>query len=333
MNFRPGGFIVGVFFLVPATRAAAQGLAYSAPSECPPGEEVVARLRERTGREPAARVHIRKFGGRYAALVSLGNDPDASRTMIGDTCDGVVEAALLVLAMAPSGDEPEPPKDAPPEPPPVVPPATAPPPDRSAESHHQARHSLPFGVATGLMLGADAFSEGRWAFAFGSSIAFEWRRGALDVAWLKPRLALGTSTTLDMTMRSPFATSDYSRVMGFVEACPTSHEIGQVVRVALRPCARLTGSLVSLETTSLIDPNTFGGGSFKTGTWSTAGVLGRLRFSFDAPPWASDGAVFLEVFGGGDLTLTADRFRMLGRPPIGPDAAVASFGLVTGTSW
>lgn len=332
MNFRSGGFIFGVVLLLPATRAAAQGLVYTAPSECPSEEAVVGRLRERTGRGSSARVRIRKSGGRYAALVSFGNDPDASRTMIGDTCEGVVEAALLVVAMAPSDDQPEPPAAAPPDPLPVAP-SAAPPPDRGAESRHAARPSLPFGVATGMILGADAFTEGRWAFAFGSSVAFEWRRGVLDVAWLKPRLALGASATRDMTMRSPFATSDYSRAMGFVEACPTSHEIGRFVRLSLRPCARLTGSLVSLETTSLIDPNTFGGGSSKTGTWSTAGVLGRLRFSFDAPPWASEGAVFLEVFGGGDFTLTADRFRMLGRSPIGPDAAVASFGLVSGTSW
>ena len=335
MNSRVAGFLLGLgaFLLLPATRAEAQGLTYSAPAECPSEESVVARLRERTGRDSSARLHIKESGGRYAALVSFENDPDASRTMMGDTCEGVVEAALLVLAMTSSGDEAEASKSMPPEPP-LVQPAATPPRDRGVESRPETKHSLPFAVATGLTLAADAFSEGRWTFDVGASVALEWRRGALDVPWLKPRLALGASATpIDMTITSPFATSDYSRLLGFVEACPTSHEIGHSVRVSFRPCGRVTGSWVSLETTSLIDPDTIGGGSFKTGTWSTAGALGRLRFSFDASQKSGGRGFFVEISGGVDFTLTADRFRMRGRSPIGPDAAVASFGLVTGTSW
>ncbi|MBS2017444.1 MAG: hypothetical protein JST00_31465 [Deltaproteobacteria bacterium] len=254
-------------------------------------------------------------------------DPEASRTMSGETCEGVVEAALLVLAMSASGDDAEPPKVEPPEPPPIQPAAPAQP-DRDLEPRPEAKPPRPFEVATGMTFAADAFSEGRWSFDVGASIALEWRRGALNVAWLKPRVALGASATpFDVTIPSPFATSDYARLMGFIEGCPTSHEIGQSVHVSFRPCGRITGSLISLETTSLIDPNTIGGGSFKTGTWSTAGALGRLRFNYGSH------APFLELFGGVDFTLTADRFRVLGSEPIGPDAAVAFFGLVAGTSW
>ena len=335
MSFRLGGFLLGAFLVFPATRADAHDLTYVAPAECPSEASVVGRLRERSERDGSARLHIERSGSGYSALVSSGDDPEFSRTMTGDTCEGVVEAALLVLAMTSSADEIEAPKGVPPEPP--VAPAVAPAPDRADQSRRETEHALPFAVATGLTFAADAFSEGRWSFDLGLSVAFEWRRGALDVSWLKPRLAVGASSTpLDLTIRSPLATSEYSRLMGFVEACPTSHEIGQSVRLAFRPCGRVTGSLVSLETTSLIDPDTIGGGSFKTGTLSTAGALGRLRLSFAGPNnrgKASARIPFVEIFGGVDFTLTADRFRMLGRSPIGPDDVVASVGLVTGTSW
>jgi hypothetical protein len=129
--------------------------------------------------------------------------------MTGDTCEGVVEATLLVLAMSSTDNESVAPKTVLSAPPPVTP-LAAPSPSRAIESPSGAKHSLPFAVASGLTLAAHAFSEGRWAFDVGMSVAFEWRRGAFGSPWLKPRVALGASgTPFHLTIRSPFATCDY----------------------------------------------------------------------------------------------------------------------------
>jgi hypothetical protein len=323
-----------LFLSLPAARAEARGLTYSAPAECPSEEAVVARLRERTGRESSARVLIRESGGRYAAIVSFAGEPDASRTMVGDTCEGVLEAALLVVAMNAPVEAADAPAPDPPAPAPTAPQA-APPPDHVVEARPEKTRAARFGVAIASTFAADALSEGRFTGSIGVSVALEWRRGVGDVSWLRPRLALGAGFPLGHTnITSPFAKSEYSRLMGFVEACPTSHEIGASIRLSFRPCGRVTGSLISLSTTSRVDPNTFGGGSFKSGTWSSAGALGRLRVAFDARGKPNEGVVgFVEIYGGVDVTLTADRFRMLGRSSIGPDATVASFGLAFGTVW
>lgn len=96
--------------LIPTT-AAAGDLRYEAPESCPTRVEVQKRLDERAPKAGAVDLTIRSAGadGGFIGNEVVGADADAvHRQFESQTCEGVVEAALLVAALArPAPDAPK----------------------------------------------------------------------------------------------------------------------------------------------------------------------------------------------------------------------------------
>lgn len=133
-------------------------LTWNAPAECPQGAAAQARVRRLAGAAQAqgtaalvASVTIAKLAeGRWSATLQLGT---STRVLDGESCEGVADAAIVILAMAvdpESAPELEPAPEAEPEPAPLAaepepsPPApTAPAPAAPAVSAPAAVERVP----------------------------------------------------------------------------------------------------------------------------------------------------------------------------------------------
>lgn len=84
----------------PHAAAAAPGLLWQAPSECPRAEEVTAAVAELLARPPrwdSVRVELSHTGSRWRARLVT---PEGERRFEGESCQAVTDAVTVVLALA-----------------------------------------------------------------------------------------------------------------------------------------------------------------------------------------------------------------------------------------
>lgn len=141
--------------LAPRLASAKVPLVYRAPSSCPPTDALVARLDSRVGPEALRTTHfaleVTEAEGAYAARLEWGDG--APRRFTGATCDEVLEAVTVIVALSYQTDaarEASAPVPAPPPPSDV--PAT-PTPDVHTEPPWPARARFSSGAGGGTFIG------------------------------------------------------------------------------------------------------------------------------------------------------------------------------------
>ena len=307
--------------------AAAQtqaALEYRAPASCPTDATFVAEV---TARMPRLRRVESEGAPRFVVEVTplddgyrgelTSRDPDgttSTREVSADTCEEVVGALALVLALA---IDLRAPPDAPAETPLAVAPTEEPVPEPRAPAVAEAlAPSTPaarsrFGGGTGLA------STGGIAPAalLGPAIFVEATFG-LGPA-LRPTLRLGAQRAGSGAIEAPNGGSArLTWTVGTLDACPvTWTPAGD--RLELSPCARLDAGVLVGSGANVAHPRD------STQAWLDAGLIARAEWAFARP-------LFADLEGGAVVMVTRPRFHFdapdvpIRQPaPVGGVAAVA----------
>ena len=229
----------------------------------------------------AIEVRVANGTGRVDAVMIVqrqGSLP-VTRAVTGISCDEVLEATALIIAVlmsehAPAAAPPTPPPVAAPSPvsPPLPPSASPPPRPPRWRFGGGAAAWIATGIAPGWLPGAEAFlglsREGRgWAPAFRAGLRQAWRSG----------------------VDAPDGTASFQLTAGTVSACPVGWAPSEQ-RVAIRPC--LLASVGSLQAT---------GARSERHPWWGAGAGARLEAKLHR-------AVSFEVQAGLELSGAKRRF-------------------------
>ncbi|HEY8075371.1 MAG TPA: hypothetical protein VIF62_14705 [Labilithrix sp.] len=259
--------------------AGARELAYSAPAECPTQSEVASRIDASAPPGRSASIAIRQEKDGYRGVVTVG---ETTRTMQARTCDAVVDALSLVVAL-----DVTPAPAAPTEPEAV---GTAPPArDAVQPPHREDRRSLdlyPGILATGTgypsrgaLIGASAFFE----------------IGLPGPTWYQPSGRFLLSRTLSQRESTTAQSFSFRLTTVALEPCPlgVGTESG-----ALRISACGRAEVGAVE----VDPFSNNG---TTRTWAAMGGIVRARVAF-----ATIDRTKLTLDGGGGIVapLVRDRF-------------------------
>lgn len=190
---------VAVALVCPAALAEPLALTWNAPAECPQVAAAEARVRRLAGAAPTAEaaelvasVTIAKTAeNRWSATLTLGA---STRVLDGESCEGVAEAAIVILAMAMEPQsarqpQPEPANVAEPEPEPAAtaPVAAAPAPPAAERVSEAAAASVSAPRAEAAPWGASLRSFGEWGMLPAPSVGGV---VAVHAAWGSHRVEL-----------------------------------------------------------------------------------------------------------------------------------------------
>jgi hypothetical protein len=291
---------VEVLALALAGRAAAQDsamrLAYQAPAGCPDVDAFTAEVRARAprasmlaGRRFEVTVHANTtassaatpFEGRVVIADESGVTP--SRAVRGDTCEDVVRALALAVAMTidPVDDEPAPPRAV------LAPPAPTAPPSREASPVDRASPSKPverLHLSVGLKAGAESAVGPLLAPAAGIYG---------DVAGPRASLRVGAARSVSPLIERGAGSARFARTTMTLDGCPYRWRAASTL--SLVPCATFEiGSLTS-DGQATINPES------RARLWVAAGLAGRLV-------WEAFGPIVFELEGRASAPFTRDRF-------------------------
>lgn len=273
----------GLTVLLVGRTSSAREVAYRAPAGCPGIDAVLPRLDEPDDDRPV-KIVIEERPEGFHGEVLVGDGPrGVSRSVDGASCEGVLEALVLVAAIAPPAS---PEAAAPPAPPPAPsepPPAPAEPPEplpapATWEDGGAIRGSVAFGVGAANY----AAVVGTTQFSFGA-----------DVQRMFGSRIYQPSLTANVLFNSggSFGRSGFRSGYGVnVELCPAGFGLGKVVR--LSACGSYTTATVGTQRWTLATAD---------GRWSAAGLMIHGRFNMIRK---TRYAVFADVGAGMEWNLT-----------------------------
>jgi hypothetical protein len=293
----------------PAFAQHAARVEYSVDATCPGQDDFLARVRARTDRlerttpddeaTPVYRVSATVTeGAAHGRLEMVDPSGISARDVDGVTCEDVVDALALVLALAidpnassaPIAPALAPPADALPAAAPPIAPAPVPP---RLHVSGAAAGELTGGIAPKVLLGPTFYVEVDWlredaagspesGRAVGPSLQV---RPIVDV-----RLALSLAST--STTSSTVGSADFSWTVGRAEVCPVGAFWGTV---AAMPCVRFDAGVLGATGRGVDVPST------KSRPWLAAGALARVRWTIARP-------IFVEVDGAVLAPIVRDHF-------------------------
>lgn len=250
--------------------AMAREVDYRAPESCPRVETVLSRLDDPDDDRPVRIVIDERPDGFHGDVLVGDGARGVHRSVDGSSCDGVLEALVLVAAIAPP-TSPEVPAPSAPPPPPAAP-SPAPSPTETWEDGPAVRGSVGFGVGAANY----AAAVGTTQLSFG----IEGQR-VFGARIYQPSL----TTSLVLASGGSFGRSGFRSGAGVnVELCPAGFGLGKVVR--LSACGFYTFATVGAQ-----------GGTLATadGSWNAAGFMVHGRFNLLR---ARHYAVFADVGAG-----------------------------------
>jgi hypothetical protein len=271
-------------------------LVYRAPAGCPDSEAFTAEVRARAPRSfdlgaravevtvtssQAASPGAAAFEGRVVITDEEGVTP--SRAVHGDTCEEVVRALALAVAMtiepAESGPAPARAGVAPPRPAAATPSAAAPPADEGATPPRERLR-----VAAGLRGGAESAVGPLLAPTLGVYV---------DLALGRASLRVGAARAVSPIVERGAGSARFARTTAIVDGCWPS--LRAAASLSLAPCATFElGSLTS-DGQATVDAES------SSRVWAAAGLAGRLA-------WEPFGPLVLELEARATAPLTRDRF-------------------------
>jgi hypothetical protein len=315
-------------------------LSYFASEGCPDQAAFIARVRVRTtkaqlvpagtgaGEGRAFDVEVDAGHPAYGRL-TVGNPehPEGTRRVQAETCEDVVDALALMVALAidprvpasAATSSPPTPEAGPPSvaeatvPPPVAPAVTGPRLDpnrtsvaraaledspRGRSSDGNAQHVLMAGLDATLDVGVSPVT------LVGLSASVGWQsRGA---APFSPALRAALDRAQSATLSLPKGTAAFTWTVGRLDACPVA---GVLHSFRITACARIEVGMLDVAGGDIVGAQT------KHRLWLSSGAFARGEWTFFEP-------LFLNVEAGANVRVTNDRFYFL------PDTTVYQVPLV-----
>jgi hypothetical protein len=298
---------------------------YRSSDGCPDRTTFIARVRARTtraeftnpgtGAREGSVFDVEVDAGPPAyGRVTVGDPhrPDGTRRVQADTCDEVVDALALVVALAIDPSPPSAPlapvDGGPPAPEaavslPVAPPVPSPPvearatptargaTEESRPPSAPARHTPPVGLSAGLDAAADVGVAP--ATLVGLSVYAGWQ--STSTTLVSPAFRLAFDRAQSGTLSAPGGTAAFTWTVGRLDACPFARG-SHGLRV--RACARVESGALEVAGGDIVAAQT------KTRFWLATGALARGQWTFFEP-------LFLNVEAGANVRATSDRFFYL----------------------
>lgn len=307
--------------------AAARTLDYRAPEGCPSQLEVARRVDARApeGRDVQLDVRAEKDG--YVGQVSIGDGEHRLVRSIGArTCDAVVEALVLVVAL--DREEAEHSTEEPPSKPPPTPthredspwPTPRTPPDvETTSSALPSRSGVTGGVGVDVVV--TDFANGKPLSGLAPFLEIASSAGFVGWRWLgiSARASLLWSTSSSFAERNGVQ-SDFSFLGGALDGCLGSRW-GKGFDAAV--CSRTEAGSLTASASGAAGA----AGSSRARPWLASGAVGRIQVRFSTSPYVPH----VEVAAGVLAVLIRDRFHFSGHDPIVASPALWTIG--AGLGW
>lgn len=272
-------------------------LAYDAPAECPPSDDLVQRIRSYSrrvrlggGQETATAlsVTVTAHTGGFTGVLDARRPGEASfvRSVPAPDCEQSIAAIALIAAIAidpeasleaagparaeaPPSPEPQPAPEVPPPPPMAAPGDTRP------ERSPPGRAKRPLGWSLGARAGATSAIAPQWIPDVGAVLAYE----ANPAGWFALRASLSALYGFSGTVPEPSGSARYDRAGARLSACPL--ELPEISVVSLRPCA--DAEIGRLHAQGIAVPNS----TERSLLWAAVGA--SVRADRMVAPWLTVG--------------------------------------------